>query len=427
MNSNERIMTTATTNSLIPITSILEAVERLQPVVMRTPLHKNHNLSKKYGCQIFLKREDMQTVRSFKIRGAYNKIASLSHEELKEGVICASAGNHAQGVAFACARLEVKGLIYMPTTTPNQKISKVRHFGGNFVDIVLYGDTYDDAQQAALAKAKDTGAAFIHPFNDDTVIAGQGTVGVEIDEDMVENVDFLVIAVGGGGLISGVGSYFKTVSPFTKIIGVESEGAPAMTRSLEEGSLVTLKKIDSFADGIAVRKVGEKTFAYARQVVDKMVTVPEGKICSTILSLYNDEAIVVEPAGAIGVAALDELKNEIKGKNVVIILCGGNNDISRTAEIRERSLLWEGKKHYFIIRFPQRAGALRDFLHVLGPDDDIAHFEYTKKRNSETGPALVGIELKRKEDYEALITRMEEQGIQFLAINNDPMLFEMLV
>ncbi len=427
MNSNEGVMTTTSNSKLIPITSILEAAGRLQSVVMRTPLLKNHNLSKKYGCQVFLKREDMQTVRSFKIRGAYNKIASLSHEELKEGVICASAGNHAQGFAFACAHREVKGLIYMPTTTPNQKISKVRHFGGNYIDIVLYGDTYDDAQQAALAKAKETGAAFIHPFDDDTVIAGQGTVGVEIDEEMMGNIDFLIIAVGGGGLISGVGSYYKTVSPSTRIIGVESEGAPAMTRSLEKGSLVTLKKIDSFADGIAVRRVGEKTFTYAQQVVDKMVTVPEGKICSTILSLYNDEAIVVEPAGAIGVAALDDLKQDIKGKNVVIILCGGNNDISRTAEIRERSLLWEGKKHYFIIRFPQRAGALRDFLHVLGPDDDIAHFEYTKKRNSETGPALVGIELKRREDYEPLINRMEEHGIQFLSINDDPMLFEMLV
>ena len=426
---NGKVSTIATTNRTkwIPVSAIHEAAERLKSVVVRTPLVKNENLSHRYACHVYLKREDMQTVRSFKIRGAYNKIASLTPEVLQNGVICASAGNHAQGVAFACMQKKVTGVIYMPTTTPKQKISKVRHFGGEYVNIVLHGDTYDDAQQAALDAAAQSGAAFIHPFNDDTVIAGQGTLGLELDQEMDVHIDYVLLAVGGGGLIAGVGSYFKALSPDTKIIGVESEGAPAMTRSLEEGALVTLNKIDSFVDGIAVRKVGQLTFDIAREVVDQMVTVPEGKICSTMLNLYNDEAIVVEPAGAIGVAALDALSEEIKGKNVVIILCGGNNDISRTAEIRERSLLWEGKKHYFIIRFPQRAGALREFLHVLGPDDDIAHFEYSKKRNSDTGPALVGIELKRREDYNGLIRRMEEKNIQFLHINNDPMLFEMLI
>ena len=420
-------MNTLVNKELIPITDILEARQRIKSVVDHSPLMRNHNLSKKYGCNVFLKREDMQVVRSFKIRGAFNKIKSLSPEELINGIICASAGNHAQGVAFACDHLKVKGTIFMPTTTPNQKISKVKHFGGEYVEIILHGDTYDDAQKAALHHSEESGAAFVHPFNDDVVIAGQGTIAPEIIDDMPGQVDYIIVAVGGGGLISGVGSYFKTVSPGTQIIAVEASGASALTQSLESGEKVKLTNIDSFADGIAVKEVGDRTLEICRKVVDKIINVPEGKICSTILSLYNDEAIVVEPAGAIGVSALDDIKEEIGGKNVVVILCGGNNDITRTAEIRERSLLWEGKKHYFIVRFPQRAGALREFLNVLGPDDDISHFEYTKKRSRDTGPALVGIELKRREDYDGLISRMQEAKINFMPINDDPMLFEMLL
>jgi threonine dehydratase len=399
----------------------------LKEVAINTPLMRSYNLSQKYGCNIFLKREDMQSVRSFKIRGAYNKIASLTDKELAHGVICASAGNHAQGVAFACRHLKVKGVIFMPTTTPNQKVSKVRHFGGEFVKIVLVGDTFDDAQNAALKEAEVTGAAFVHPFDDEDVIAGQATIAAEIIDDFKGTIDMILVAVGGGGLISGIGSYFRTISPSTEIVAIEAAGAPALAESLKQGKRIRLKSIDPFADGIAVKEVGVKTFAIAQEVVDRMVVVPEGKICSTILNLYNDEAIVVEPAGAIGVAALDDIGDDLKGKNIVIIMCGGNNDIMRTPEIKERSLLWEGKKHFFIIRFPQRAGALREFLNVLGPDDDIAHFQYTKKSNRESGPALVGIELKQKEDYQALIERMEDAGINFLPINDDPMLFEMLV
>ncbi len=417
----------ASSSTLIPIQKILAAQQRLKSIVVHTPLMKNYNLSERYDCEISLKREDMQVVRSFKIRGAYNKIASLDQSDLKKGVICASAGNHAQGVAFACNNLKVSGVIYMPTTTPNQKVSKVKHFGNGHVEVVLHGDTYDDAQQEALKVAAESDRTFVHPFNDEEVIAGQGTVAVEIMEDNDQPIDYMIVAVGGGGLISGIGSYMKSVSPSTKIIAVEAMGAPAMERSLKAGELVTLEEIDSFADGIAVKSVGERTYGIAKHVIDKIVTVPEGKICSTILQLYNDEAIVVEPAGAIGVAALDEIKEEIKGKHVVVVLCGGNNDINRTQEIRERSLLWEGKKHYFIIRFPQRAGALRDFLNVLGPDDDIAHFEYTKKRSRDTGPALVGIELKNRDDYDGLIQRMESAKIDYRALNDDPMLFEMLL
>lgn len=399
----------------------------IHDVVIKTPLIRNYNLSKKYNCNIYLKREDMQVVRSFKIRGAYHKMKTMGRESLSRGVICASAGNHAQGVAFACSALKINGIIFMPTTTPRQKISKVKHFGGEWIEVRLVGDTFDDASKVAVRFSNDEGLPYIHPFNDEEVIAGQGTVAKEILDEMLSPVDILFVAVGGGGLISGVGSYFRQKSPVTKIIAVEAEGAPALSESLKAGHLVKLDKIDSFADGIAVQEVGDKTFEICKKVTDQIVLVPEGKICSSILSLYNDEAIVVEPAGAISFAALDYFKEEIKGKHVVIIVCGGNNDITRTEDIRERALLWEGRKHYFIIRFPQRAGALRDFLNLLGPDDDIAHFEYTKKTNRETGPALVGIEFKSQEDYLPLVDRMVAAGINFEHINSNPMLFEMLV
>ncbi|NNF34298.1 MAG: threonine ammonia-lyase IlvA [Saprospiraceae bacterium] len=417
---------TTTGKTLIPLTDILKARKVLKEVVINTPLALNERLSRQYNCNVFLKREDMQVVRSFKIRGAYYKIASLGKDQLQHGVICASAGNHAQGVAFSCHALEVPGVIFMPTTTPRQKVAKVRHFGGDHVKVVLVGDTYDDAQHAAYEESKKSGAVFVHPFEDEEVIAGQATVAAEIIDEFKGEIDYILVAVGGGGLISGIGSYFRSVSPRTKIIAIEAAGAPALAESLKAQKRIRLENIDPFADGIAVREVGEKTFAIAQEVVDKMIVIPEGKICSTILSLYNEDAIVVEPAGAIGVAALDEIK-DLEGKNVVVIMCGGNNDIMRTPEIKERSLLWEGRKHFFIIRFPQRSGALKEFLNVLGPNDDIAHFEYTKKTNRSTGPALVGVELKRKEDYKALLQRMDEAGINYMPINNDPMLFEMLV
>lgn len=408
-----------------------EAIERaalnIRDVASRTPLVHNHNLSQKYECNIFLKREDMQPVRSFKIRGAYNKMKMMPQQLLAKGVICASAGNHAQGVAFACAALRTHGTIYMPTTTPKQKITKVRHFGGEWVDIKLTGDTFDDANKVALHQSESLGIPYIHPFNDEEVMAGQGTIAKEILEDIKVPVDILFVAVGGGGLLSGVGSYFKQRSPTTRIIALEAEGAPALERALVAKSPVHLDTIDSFADGIAVKEVGDKTFSICREVLDEIRLIPEGKICSSILSLYNDEAIVVEPAGAISFAALDGFREEIRWKNVVIIVCGGNNDITRTEDIRERALLWEGRKHYFIIRFPQRAGALRDFLHLLGPDDDIARFEYTKKTNRDTGPALVGIEFKSPDDFYPLTDRMTKAGINFKHINTNPTLFEMLV
>jgi len=400
----------------------------LNDIIIQTPLQKNLNLSDEFEANILLKREDLQVVRSYKLRGAYNKIVHLSTEELKNGVVCASAGNHAQGVAYSCRKLRIKGKIYMPTTTPQQKIKQVKMFGKEFVEVILSGDTFDDAQFSATEDSKKTGMAFIHPFDDPQIIEGQATVALEILQDTKEHIDFVFVPIGGGGLAAGVGAYFKQVSPLTKIIGVEPAGAPSMLKSLEAGKVTELKNIDKFVDGAAVQKVGEFTFEICKQVVDHIITVPEGRICTKILDLYNQDAIVLEPAGALSVAALDFYRDEIKGKNVVCIVTGSNNDITRTEEIKERSLLYEGLKHYFIVRFPQRAGALRTFVDVvLGPTDDITHFEYSKKTNREKGPAVIGIEVQKKEDFNGLIQRMEEHGFIFEYLNEQQDLFQVLV
>lgn len=412
---------------MIKFEAIEQAHNRIKNVVLHTPLMPNYLLSETYAANIALKREDMQSVRSFKLRGAYNKISQLSKEELSRGVVCASAGNHAQGVAFACADLQVKGQIFMPTATPSQKVTKVRHFGKDWVEVILVGDTYDDAKHEALSRTKKIGATFIDPFDDTEVIAGQATIGIEILADQQQPIDYLFVPVGGGGLVAGLASYFHYKSPHTKIIAVEAKGSASLQASLQSDQLVTLPHIDSFADGVAVKTVGEIPFAICRKQITDVVVVPEGEICSTILNLYNDDAIVVEPAGALPVAALSHYKSKIKGKNVVVVVSGGNNDITRTEDIRERALLWEGRKHYFIIRFPQRAGALKEFLAVLGPNDDIAHFEYTKKNNRQTGPALVGIELEKVDDFELLSRRMDLAGIDYQHLNGNPLLFEMLV
>ena len=414
--------------SLISVEQIYQAKMRLKGIAEQTPLLYNPNLSERYGATIFLKREDLQVVRSYKIRGAYNKMVTTDREALENGVVCASAGNHAQGVAYACRKLKVHGRVYMPSVTPMQKVSKVRLFGKDFVEVILTGDTFDDAYEQAVQDAEKNHKIFIHPFNDQRVIEGQGTVGLEILEDIEGPIDMLFAAIGGGGLMSGLGSYFKQISPQTRLIGVEPAGAPAMTRSLSEQQLVTLEDIDPFVDGAAVKRVGDKTFALAQQVIDDMVVVDEGAVCSTMLSLYNEDGLVVEPAGALSITALDQLADDIKGKRIVCVVGGGNNDITRTEEIRERALLYEGRKHYFIIRFPQRAGALRDFLNnVLGPNDDITHFEYTKKLNRESGPALVGIQVSGKKDYQRLINRMDQHQINYQHLNDSQMLFDLLV
>ncbi|MDO8952128.1 MAG: threonine ammonia-lyase [Draconibacterium sp.] len=400
----------------------------LNDVILQTPLQKNLNLSDEFHANVLLKREDLQIVRSYKLRGAYNKIAHLSDEELKNGVVCASAGNHAQGVAYSCRKLGIKGKIYMPTTTPQQKIKQVKMFGKEFVEVILSGDTFDDAQNSALNDSIKTGMAFIHPFDDPQIIEGQATVALEILQDTKEHIDFVFIPIGGGGLAAGMGAYFKQVSPQTKIIGVEPAGAPSMQKSLEAGHVLELKNIDKFVDGAAVQRVGEITFDICRQVVDHIIVVPEGRICTKILDLYNQDAIVLEPAGALSIVALDFYRDEIKGKNVVCIVSGSNNDITRTEEIKERSLLYEGLKHYFIVRFPQRAGALRTFVDVvLGPTDDVTHFEYSKKNNREKGPAVIGIEVQNKEDFYGLVKRMEENGFVYEYLNEQQDLFQVLI
>lgn len=414
-----------TTTFYIPqIAEIEKAAERLRGVVQRTPLSPNLSYSELYDSNIHFKREDLQVVRSYKIRGAFNRISQLSETDRSKGVVCASAGNHAQGVAYSCRMLSVNATIFMPAPTPKQKVDQVKFFGKEWVDVVLIGDTFDDAYHLALEYCQKQRVSFIHPFDDEQVIEGQGTVGLEILADTSEPIDYLFLPVGGGGLSAGVSTVFRLLSPHTKIIGVEPEGAPAMLKSMEAGENVVLTNIDKFVDGAAVQAVGEKTFQICRQNLDQVITVPEGLVCTTILELYNREAIVVEPAGALSVAALQQFREEIKDKNVVCVLSGSNNDISRTEEIRERSLLHEGLKHYFIIRFPQRAGALRDFLvEVLGPNDDIVHFEYTKKTAREKGPALIGIEHRNREDFEPLMERMRARNYQVEYLNEQPNLF----
>ncbi|MBU7314225.1 threonine ammonia-lyase IlvA [Paenibacillus oleatilyticus] len=412
----------------IKLEDILVASHLLKDVVYQTPLQKNFILSEKYGCNVFLKREDLQVVRSFKIRGAYNMIRSLPEDKLRKGVVCASAGNHAQGVAYSCKALQIPGKIFMPTTTPRQKISQVKLFGGPFVDVVLSGDTFDDSLREALDYGEREGLSFVHPFDHPKVIAGQGTVGLELMNDMQGPVDYVFAGIGGGGLIAGMSTYIKGVSPSTRVVGVETTGAPSMRQSVDSGEIVTLGEIDKFVDGTAVKRVGELTYDICREFLDDIIVVPEGKVCTTILELYNENAIVAEPAGALSVSALEFYREEIAGKNVVCVISGGNNDIDRMQEIKERSLIYEGLKHYFIVNFPQRAGALREFLeYVLGPTDDITRFEYTKKTSKENGPALVGIELKHKDDYGPLIERMEQRGLRFSEINKDPNLFNLLI
>jgi threonine dehydratase len=403
------------------------AMNRLKKVVHKTPLQLNHNLSRKYRANVYLKREDLQVGRSYKLRGAYNMMSSLTPEQLSRGVVCASAGNHAQGFAYSCKKLNVKGVVFMPIITPNQKVTQTKMFGENWIEVILTGDTYDDCSQAAQQYTAENNMVFVPPFEDPKIIEGQGTVGVEILNDLSE-VDYVFIPVGGGGLAAGVGAYFKTYSPKTKIIGLEPEGAPSMLEARKAGHPVTLESIDGFVDGAAVKRVGDLTFAICQEVLDDMHLIPEGKACSTILKLYNEDAIVVEPAGALSIAALDDFAGQIQGKNVVCIVSGSNNDIDRMQEIKERSLQYEGLKHYFLIRFAQRPGALKEFVNdVLGPNDDITRFEYIQKHNKETGPALVGIELKSRRDYNQLVANLNTRHFKYTELNKNDDLFGYLV
>ncbi len=407
--------------------SFEEAGERLKHVVTRTPLSYSVSLSRRHHCNVYLKREDLQVVRSYKLRGAYNMISTLDAAQQARGVVCASAGNHAQGFAYSCRQLGIKGVVFMPVITPRQKITQTKMFGEDNIEVKLVGDTFDDCATAAKTYTAENNMVFIPPFDDYSIIEGQGTVGMEILEQK-KDIDYIFVPVGGGGLASGLGVYCKTHHPDTRIIGVEPEGAPSMKEALRAGSPVTLDHIDRFVDGAAVKRIGDLTFEICRQVLDDVLLVPEGKVCTTILRLYNEDAIVVEPAGALSIAALDLYADRIKGKTVVCVVSGSNNDIDRMPEIKERSLQYEGLKHYFLISFAQRPGALKEFVtHVLGEKDDITRFEYMQKTNKEAGPALVGIELQNPADYTMLLERMRRYGINFSAINKDDKLFGYLI
>ena len=361
--------------------------------VKETPLEKNEKLSKQFGCEIYLKREDLQTVRSYKVRGAYAKISQLSAEEKCKGVVCASAGNHAQGVAICCKSLNIKGTVFMPETTPKQKIEMVRGFGEEAIEIKLFGDTFDEANQKGKLFAQANNAVFIPPFDDEFVIAGQGTVAVEILNQIKGSIDLIVTPVGGA---AGIVKHLSEIDASIEVIGVEPTGAPSMSKALTLGGPIELESIDKFVDGASVKRVGDLNFRWCKKGLSEMILVDEGKICTTILEVYNQFGIVLEPAGALALASLDTLhqKGKIQNKKVVLILSGGNNDITRTEEIRERSMFYEGLKHYFLIRFPQRPGSLREFVtEIVGPQDDIVYFQFSNKTNRESGPAVVGVEL----------------------------------
>ena len=412
-----------------PAAGDIEAAAKvLEEILEPTPINRDGNLSEKYEADIFLKREDLQIVRSYKIRGAYNKIRSLSGEALKNGIVCASAGNHAQGVALSCNRLHITGSIYMPTTTPKQKIEQVKMFGKEYVRIVLTGDTFDAANTAAIKYAEENGKTFIPPFDDPKIIEGQGTIGLEMSRQFKSPVDYVFIPIGGGGLASGVGAYLRQVWPGVKLIGVEPAGAACMKTAIDRGEITDLEHIDKFVDGAAVKKAGSYTFEVCRKVLDDIVLVPEGAVCTTIIDMYNKSAIVVEPAGALSIAALRFYADRIKGKRVACIVSGSNNDITRMEEIREKSLIYEGLKHYFLVTFPQKAGAILSFVRdVIGPTDDLVYIQYIKKTNKEEGPALIGIEVADKSGYDALIKRMEEHHIAYEYINENNKLFEILI
>lgn len=414
---------------------IQAAYERLRSVVRRTPLEWSERLSFEFDARVYLKREDLQTVRSYKIRGAYNRMSRLSDGERERGVVCASAGNHAQGVAHSCRVLGTPGRVFMPQNTPRQKVARVRALGGPDVHIELGGDTFDDAKRRAEQFAQASGLTLIPPFDDPDVIAGQGTVGLECLEQLSEagerDAPLFVVGVGGGGLLSGMATWAGHTCPAARFVGVEPQGAASLHAAINAGRVVALPAIDTFVDGAAVRAVGENNLALLAPLVPERVTllaVPEGEVCTTMIALYQSDGIIAEPAGALTVAALPALRETVQGKTVVCVVSGGNNDISRYPEVLERSLQHQGLKHYFLVEFSQRAGALRQYLdNALGPTDDITLFEYIKKNNREFGPALVGIELADKADFGPLLSRMDALGIGYQTVEPGSPLFRFLL
>lgn len=393
--------------------AVEEASARLSGVVRRTPLQRNERLSNRTGAEVWVKREDLQPVRSYKLRGAYYLISGLSEAERAAGVICASAGNHGQGVAFACRALGIEGRIACPTGTPRQKRDRMTEIGGDMIDVVLTGRTYDEAAAYAATEAERTGATIVPAFDDPRTVIGQGTVAQEIVEQLGSAPDILLVPVGGGGLLGGILTWMRERAPHTRVIAVEPAGAASLAAALAAGGPVDLEHLDTFVDGAAVRRVGDCTYAVAAVRPPMTVAVPEGAICTEMLEMYQVDGIIAEPAGALATAALRTGVMVGQGQTVVAIVSGGNNDVSRYAEVIERSLVWEGRKHYFLVNFSQEPGALRAFLdEVLGPNDDIVLFEYVKRNDRELGPALVGIELSEPTDLAALLARMDASPIE---------------
>lgn len=403
----------------VPLTAaaVDEAASRLSGIARRTPLQRNDRLSERSGAEVWVKREDLQDVRSYKVRGAYYLISGLGAEEREAGVVCASAGNHGQGVAYACRALGIKGRVFCPTGTPRQKRERMTKLGGDMVELVLTGTTYDEAAAAAAEAAATSGATLVPAFDDPRTLIGQGTVVAELVDQLGHAPDVLLVPVGGAGLLAGALVWLAENAPETRVVAVEPAGGASLAAALEFGAPVTLDHVDTFVDGAAVRRIGDCTYAVAEARPPQTIAVPEGAICSEMLDMYQVDGIIAEPAGALALSALRTPRMRAQlalrpGMTVAAILSGGNNDVSRYAEIVERSLVWEGRKHYFLVNFSQEPGALREFLdEVLGPDDDIVLFEYTKHNNRELGTALVGIELGDPNGLDALMERMEASPI----------------
>lgn len=405
------------------------AANAMRDLFPPTPLLRNDHLSARFGADIWLKREDLSPVRSYKIRGAFNAMRKVLADRPDQGVfVCASAGNHAQGVAYACRHFGVRGVIFMPVTTPQQKIEKTRVFGAGSVEIRLIGDYFDDTLANAQTYCAKVGAHFLAPFDDADVIEGQATVALEMLDELPSRPDMVILPVGGGGLSAGVRSYLAELAPQTELVFVEPLGGMSLAAAVEAGEPVTLPKLDSFVDGAAVARIGAQTFARLRGITrDQILQAPEDRICGTILEMLNIEGIVLEPAGALAVDVLPELADRIAGKTVVCVTSGGNFDFERLPEVKERAMRYKGVKKYFILRLPQRPGALRDFLDMLGPDDDIARFEYLKKSARNFGSVLIGIETREPQAFTTLFGKLDAAGFVYQDITEDELLAQFVI
>ena len=402
-----------------------EATNRMRKLFPATPLQRNDHLSNVYDADIWLKREDLSPVRSYKLRGAFN---AMGKQADKDVFVCASAGNHAQGVAYVCRHLQKKGVIFMPVTTPEQKIRKTRLFGGDWVQVQLVGDYFDDTLRASQAYCKDVGGHFLSPFDDPDVIEGQATVTYEMLEQLGSAPDVFVVPVGGGGLSSSARLLLSARAPETEIFYVEPTGGKSLAAAVQAGAPVVLAQVDTFVDGAAVAQIGVNTFAALKGIdADHVLDIPEDRICTTILDMLNTEGIVLEPAGALALDALKDIKDKIKGKTVVCVSSGGNFDFERLPEVKERAQRYAGVKKYFILRLPQRPGALKDFLGLLGPYDDIARFEYLKKSARNFGTVLLGIETSKPENFALLSERLESAGMSIRDITGDEAMVDLII